>query len=319
LVVVCIFSYSALFKPNKSNAQEKRSKVTLGFERGGKISKIYVRPGDIVKTGQVLATLNTTEYDAQVKELQATIEVQKEKVAQLEGNTASNSDRVKTAYGQAAIQNAHKNFVASLRDAYIKADDAIRGKGDQFFSKQYQINISATDSQLNIDIPAKRMNMENILISWKNTPLPRNPDSDFIYEAMAENNLGQISDFLDALAYIVNGQTSDPTLTTVRNGKSDIYTARSNIISALKTMFASEQSLRDAQYKLSQLPQTAGTSADIALQQNQLNELKTRLELLQTQKEQFVLKAYSNGRVSTVSAVEGMTVLPSTPIISLGP
>ncbi|MBN8650049.1 MAG: efflux RND transporter periplasmic adaptor subunit [Cytophagales bacterium] len=46
----------------------------LAFKTGGVIEKIYVKEGDPVRSGQLLATLNLTEIDAQVAQAQLAIE-----------------------------------------------------------------------------------------------------------------------------------------------------------------------------------------------------------------------------------------------------
>ncbi|WP_315820589.1 efflux RND transporter periplasmic adaptor subunit [Paraflavitalea speifideaquila] len=44
------------------------SQATLSFKTGGIISKIYVKEGDHVAKGQLLATLDLTEINAQVQQ-----------------------------------------------------------------------------------------------------------------------------------------------------------------------------------------------------------------------------------------------------------
>ena len=47
---------------------ESSSQANLSFKIGGIVSRIYVKEGDAVKRGQLLATLNLTEINAQVQQ-----------------------------------------------------------------------------------------------------------------------------------------------------------------------------------------------------------------------------------------------------------
>ena len=48
--------------------------VNLSFKTGGIINKVYVKEGDAIKQGQLLATLNMTEISAQVESYQIAFE-----------------------------------------------------------------------------------------------------------------------------------------------------------------------------------------------------------------------------------------------------
>jgi membrane fusion protein, multidrug efflux system len=81
-----ILQYSGLIA---SNAQAR-----LSFKIGGIISKIYVREGDHVAAGQLLATLDLTEIDAQVQQAAQNVE--------------------KSQRDENRISNLYKDTVASL-------------------------------------------------------------------------------------------------------------------------------------------------------------------------------------------------------------
>lgn len=53
---------------NYSGAMASTSEARLSFKIGGIISKIYVKEGDVVMKGQLLATLDLTEINAQVQQ-----------------------------------------------------------------------------------------------------------------------------------------------------------------------------------------------------------------------------------------------------------
>ncbi len=70
------------------------SEAHLSFKVGGIISRIYVKEGDHVKAGQVLATLDLTETDAQVQQASQNVE--------------------KSQRDESRIKNLYRDTVASL-------------------------------------------------------------------------------------------------------------------------------------------------------------------------------------------------------------
>jgi multidrug efflux system membrane fusion protein len=94
-----VLQYSGLIASN--------SEARLSFKIGGIISRIYVKEGDHVAAGQLLATLDLTEIDAQVQ--QATQNMEK---AQRDENRIKNLYRDTVATLE-QVQNAHTAFTTS--------------------------------------------------------------------------------------------------------------------------------------------------------------------------------------------------------------
>jgi RND family efflux transporter MFP subunit len=94
-----VLQYSGLIA---SNAEAK-----LSFKIGGIISRIYVRDGDHVTAGQLLATLDLTEVDAQVR--QASQNVEK---AQRDENRIKNLYR-DTVASLEQVQNTHTQLTVA--------------------------------------------------------------------------------------------------------------------------------------------------------------------------------------------------------------
>ncbi len=300
-----------------------KNRVTMTFARRGKVAAVLVRAGEGITQGRVLAKLDTKEYNAQLGAAQALVALQERKLTQIQQVLASPaSDQYKVDAALDAIRNSQRIFVNTLRDAYVRADDAVRGKSDQFFIRPYQLNVVSSDSQLTSDISGKRTAIERALTAWKNIPLPATPSENDSYETTAVRVLGQVIDFLDALAIAVNGQVTDPTLTVFRNQKSDLFTARSNVIAAEKNLITANQGLKDAQFKYMQVSQvlkvaTKTGEGDATVQQAQLEDVRARLAELEAQSEQFILQSPVAGKVAEVYVVEGMNVSPGSPAVSI--
>jgi RND family efflux transporter MFP subunit len=59
---------------NASGLVSTENEARLSFKIGGIIEKIYVKEGDRIKKGQLLATLKSTEIASQVQQVQLTVE-----------------------------------------------------------------------------------------------------------------------------------------------------------------------------------------------------------------------------------------------------
>ena len=107
-----VLQYSGMIASN--------SEARLSFKIGGMISKIYVKEGDRVAAGQLLATLDLTEIDAQVQ--QATQNVEK-------------SER-----DEGRIKNLYRDTVASLeqvQNIHTQLNVASEGLRIAKFNRQY--------------------------------------------------------------------------------------------------------------------------------------------------------------------------------------
>ena len=110
-----------------SGTISSNSEARLSFKIGGIVSKIYVREGDRVSAGQLLATLDLTEIDAQVHQASQNLE--------------------KTRRDAGRVQNLYNDTVASLeqlQNSNTQASVAAEGLRIAQFNRQYaQIRASA--------------------------------------------------------------------------------------------------------------------------------------------------------------------------------
>lgn len=105
--------------------------VELSFRTSGKLENIYVKVGDVVKKGDSLAKLETSQLSFQIKESQAALEVAQTKLKQLMvGASAEDIKLAETGVSNAqiALENAKQSSAdigtlanQSLTDAYQDA------------------------------------------------------------------------------------------------------------------------------------------------------------------------------------------------------
>jgi len=180
--------------------------VELAFEKGGRISNIYVQIETKVTKYQLLLELDNADLNAelaqaeasvvsanaQLKQYQAALEVEQAKLAELKKGTRLeeiNSAEIKVLNSKKAIvdtkinvtnvkakaeidfANLYNDVSNILHDAYVKADDAINNQIDILFtndtSDDPQLSFRVTDSQVKADVGSKRAQAGTELNNFK--------------------------------------------------------------------------------------------------------------------------------------------------------
>ncbi|MHB1086903.1 MAG: HlyD family secretion protein, partial [Minisyncoccota bacterium] len=146
--------------------------VDLGFTQSGRITRVYVKVGDRVAAGRVLAEIDSGDIYAQLLQKEAALDVQKAKLLALQQGTRPEEIAVAEAdvrSDEAVLSQAKIALVDATGDAYIKTDDAIRNKVYQFVSNPRtnpQINLISSDSQAVVEANKGLVTMEAALVAW---------------------------------------------------------------------------------------------------------------------------------------------------------
>jgi multidrug efflux pump subunit AcrA (membrane-fusion protein) len=144
-----------------------RSSVELGFDKTGRVARVYKNVGDEVMQGAVIAELEAGETSADLIKARAALDEEQVKLSEIKKSTPLEA------------KNAISALQTSVRDAYAVADDAVRNKTDQFFKNPTDQNpkfeVSFTDgsyvhyfkvdNDLAIDLNYRRKNIETMLRS----------------------------------------------------------------------------------------------------------------------------------------------------------
>jgi len=305
--------------------------IDLAFEKSGKVSRIYVNVGDKVKAGQAISALQNADLTAQLSQYQAALDVQKAKLAELEAGTRPEEIQVQEAKVESAkiaLEDARKNLIDKMQDAYTKSDDAIRNKTDQLFTNPRsspQINLFV-GSELKTDIEQQRSTVETILIAWKLSLDILTTGSDLPpYVDSAENNLSQIKSLLDMVALAVTDPNAvvNFSKTTVDAWKADISTARTNINTAVANLSAADEKFRGAEADVTLAEkelalEQAGTPVEqIDAQKAQVSEAEANVLNAQAQLAKTLLLSPIDGIVTKQDAQIGEIISANTPLISI--
>jgi HlyD family secretion protein len=299
------------------------SEVSLGFEKSGRVTSAPATVGLRVGSGQILASLDSSDLNANLNKALADLRGEQVKL-----------DTVKRTSGS-TYQNAYDNAVIALRDSYNKADDAVRNNADQFFRNPRDYNITfgpfTTSNSLTYifnyyityntqtDLANSRHDIEPILVQW-NSDLSKLKSEDNLNAsfATAETNLRKIQNFLNQLSLAVNSLSAynDSTYQAAVDGyKSTASIARTEAITALTNLLSAKQNLLNA-------PSPTGSGADltfsdIATEQSKYDSLSATVDAIRADISKTIIYSPIAGVVTLADAKVGQIVTPGTTLVTV--
>ena len=295
------------------------SNVNLGFEKTGRIQNVYVKTGNHINQGELIAEIESSAAQAALQEAEA-------RLAELKRGSRPEEIAVKEAeiakYEQ-DLANAYSGISDTIDDAYTKADDALHSKIAGTFSgfktSSYKLTFSVCDTQLDVNTTWLRYTTEI------DTDLWRTERASFPIVAIQsdlKNALDSTSKHLDKTRAFLESLNRALTLDcTIANTSLDTYrtntnTARANIATAISTVNTKGQTIASlaltvakARDELSLLK--AGTAAEVISAQE--------ARVLSAQGELRKHKIYSplSGTLTNIDATVGEFASTATPLISI--
>jgi len=305
------------------------SKVDLAFERAGVITNEPLPVGTQVKSGEVLAILDTSELAALRSQARANVRVEEANLAQLQEGSRPEDIAVTEAQLTSAV-STHRDAVRTLEDkaevSFTVSDDAIHNSVDQLFtnprSANPELNLLISDTNLAITLPQMRAQTEQTLIRWSEAMNGTNTD---IFITETENSLIEIKSFMELVAKAVNLllPNSNSPQSKIDEWELDISTARTGVNTALsnfRTAKANErekaQAVDIARHQLTL--KTAGpTKEALAAQTAKIAAMRATLANYDAQISKMSLVAPFAGIISRQDTKRGAVVSPNIPVVSL--
>lgn len=247
------------------------SAVDLGFEKSGRVSRVYVSVGQHVKAGDILAEIDSSSAQGNLQQAEA-------RLAELKRGSRPEEINVKKAElakDTQDLNNAYDGITDIRNDAYAKADDALHSKITGIFSgyqpSSYKYTYSICDSQLTINGEWLRYTSENDFSTWRteNATFPANPTNAELVASLtsAGNHLNKIAGLFDSISQSLSLDC------TIANSALDTYrtnvgTARTNINAALAAINAKEQEISTLTLTVAKIKDElalleAGTAAEV--------------------------------------------------------
>lgn len=291
--------------------------VDLGFEQAGRVSYVRVNVGDIVKQGQVIASLSNGDLSATVAQRQAQVEAEQAKLAEVQ--RGARPEDIQLAENNVA--QAKVSIVDVIRDAYTKSDDALRKDIDQLYTDPRSVRpqiINSDKYELTQSLNAQRLVVGEMLTAWSSSLSNLSPDTfSSSYILTARTNLTTMQRFLDDLSIAVSSyREGSLSQTTIDKYRSDISSARTSINTAVSTLNSSEASLKRYQDEL-RIKKAGSTQEEINTQIAQVKSAEAQLASARALVSKTLIVAPFEGVITKSDIKAGEIASPNTPVISI--
>ncbi len=354
IVAVIVVFVATSSKPQAQFAVAKRQDITqsvkasgevkaatsidLAFVRGGRIASAPVSAGDSVYAGQLLASVESADIQAQYDQADAAYKTQQAKLDSLTSGTRPETISIDQASLSGALANlsgAENATLAAIQNAYNQSDDAIRVKSDAIISNGKTSNpilsINLSDQSLIDKIQKDRVQADLVLQSWQSDIAQISLDSgtDSLNNAVteAENALQKISNFLNEMGTAVNSAntSNNPALSSsaisaiqagVSLGRTNVSVSQSSLIASFNLEQSAVTTYLKAKEQLA-LDQNGPTQNDINAQKAQVEAALANRNLFAAQLGQTVIRAPIDGIVTKQDAHVGEIASPGVPIVSM--
>jgi RND family efflux transporter MFP subunit len=305
--------------------------VDLSFEEGGQIASVDVKEGDTVAQGAVLAKLDSSLLQTAVQQANAALAAAQATLDNLANGTRPEQlqiDQDAVAAAQAAVNSALSSLSASNGSAYVTADDAVHNQTDNLFMNPQYNNpnflIPMTDSQMKIDIVAKRVALEPLLDGWYASANATGTDPSAESNIVSANLL-TIKSYLDELAVAVNNatQSSSMSAATLAGYRGNVETARNEITQMIAGLTGAQSALSSAESNLTvtqselSLAQAGATTEEIEAQKAVVAQAQAAVSSAEVAFDHATLTAPFSGTVRNLTAKIGQVVAAGTPVVSL--
>ncbi|MBI5400810.1 MAG: efflux RND transporter periplasmic adaptor subunit [Candidatus Yonathbacteria bacterium] len=293
--------------------------VDLGFEKTGRIQNVYVKVGDHVEQGALLAEIESSTAQAALQEADA-------RLAELKRGSRPEEIAVKEAelakYTQ-DLTNAYSGVPDTSDDAFTKTDDAIHSKIAGTFSgfktSSYKLTFPVCDTQLDVNTAWLRYTTEIDIDLWRTerTAFPVLPTQNDLKNTLdgTAQHLEKTRAFLESLNRAL---TLDCTITNtgLDTYRANVNTARTNISTAIAAVNTKGQTIASLALTVAKVRNElsllrAGTASEVVAAQE--------ARVLSAQGELRKLKIYApiNGTVTKVDAITGEFANIATPLLSI--
>jgi HlyD family secretion protein len=306
--------------------------VDMAFETSGRVSRVNVKVGDLVKQGQVLASVGSGDQYATVLQRQARVDSEAAKFAEVQRGTrveditiaTTEVDGARTTYEQSL-----QALVDQIKDSYSKVDDGVRAKADQLFKNPrtvYPEIISFDNYTLRLSVNDQRLRIGEMLSAWTKTisTLSSGLYSE-TYLSEARNNLATARTFFNDLSEGVSSLSASEAMpqVTIDKYKTDISSARTSVSAAISALSSAEQVYKTSKNALVRaedqlaLKKAGSTAEQINSQAALLQSAQADLQSARALLGKTNITAPFDGLVTKVDTKEGEIASVNTNVISM--
>jgi HlyD family secretion protein len=307
--------------------------LDLAFQTGGTIASVRKNAGDTVVAGDVLATLNTANLQAQLAQAQASVDAAQAQLASLQAGAQPadiQGSEAAVAAAQQTLANTYANVPSTLQGAYAQAYDAVRNQISPFFtnaeSANPQLTFDVNDSQTLNNIKTERVAASTALNNWQSDLSALGPGTatGTLETALANGTayLNVVQDLLTTAAQALIEETGLAP-STLASYKTSLASAVNETTQAESSVSGSTQSIASQKIAVTQaqaaldLKLAGSTTQQIQAQQAQVEEAQANEQSIQVQINEASLTAPINGIITAQNAKVGEIAQAGATMVSI--
>jgi len=306
---------------------EKGEKISLNFQNAGKIQNIYAKVGENVEKGDILARLETSSLQIQLKDAKAALSLAEAQLDKLMAGasqeeikvsqTAVETSRISLNAATQDLEDAYQDALNVLNDSYIKAYNAKNSAN--LVQRTYFINSDQESTAVREQEGAIESNVLNIKSYIDDAQINSVKENIDINLTKVKNKLSNtlvsltsIRETCEAVSY--RNLVSSTDKTSLDTHRTNINTAIASIIGSEQSIVSARLNIQSAQSGLQQaqddlaLTTAAPRKEDIDLYEAKVEQAKAQTELLKNQIQNTNLIAPIAGQIAEINKKEGEMV-----------
>ena len=296
--------------------------LNLTFEQSGQVRGVYVKEGDEVRAGKLLATQDTAQLAAQLKEMEAGIDLQKAKLAQLLAGASAEDVKVyqdKVASAQQDVEDAYDNALITLDEAYAiiyNAHSKTLYMQNTYFAASDQSAIKVQSSRLKIQesLADAKAALDSTKGGASHTTITLALSRVLLDLGQVYNQLVVVRDACDEGIYYSSVSSTDKTAMDTQ--KTNLTTELSEVKAAQQTIQSKELALTQAESQLA-LTKAPARPSDIAVYKAQIAQAEASAQGVLAQLRKRQIYAPLDGIITKVDVKLGSIASPTEGSISL--
>ncbi len=299
--------------------------LSLGFENSGRIEKIYAEIGDNASAGRILAKLDTSQLEAELKANQAELDVvlAKKKNAEVSLKNAEKNLENIMLDAEENLRSAYEDSLNVLDKAYLKIYDSFilsSNLSRKYFNHNDQEGRNVTESKniIRESMDSAKEFIDNAENGFNEGKIDQALSSLRTGLEKTRDALSKIRDMAETISYRDIVSAADKT--SLDNQKSYVVSALYDVINAQQIITAAKINKKKSvdAAKASVVSLEDELSED-GVYQAQISQAKAAIEALKNKISKSVLTAPGRGQIIDIKKKEGEVVQPIDTVISFLP
>ncbi len=336
--IVKVYQGTVSQEVSETGQVKKGDKTSLSFKSAGEIKSIYTEVGQEVNIGQILAKLETSKLEIQLKEAKSALIIAQAELDKL--LTGSSSQEIKVAQtkvdneetdlkiAEQNLDDAYQDALNVLEDSFLKtynAQNSIDTVQRNYFTENNQEGIVVREEEEKIR--AAVFQIKSSLDTIKESGLDQDIETAL---SQVKDELADISDGLKVIREICEtvayrdlvSSTDKTSLNTERDNINDVLT---DIVNAQQTIIAKKLAVITAQGELQKtkddlsLLTAPARQEDITLYEAKLDQTQAQVDILENQIEDANLRSPVKGQIAKIEKRVGEIAQSQDTIITLLP